>query len=228
MSRARFGWRYTSALPNAKATEYIVLTEDAWNGVMGDAVIVPVFALDHQPTNLFSVLIDDGLVANCTRPTNLNTAFLGEAVGPCADEPLTRVRIGVRRYLDIDRRERKKTVEASNPRRSWWPHQGHFHFAANPEIGADDKLYASVADDDWNSREGSTYTAAVRLTSKSKPFRQRWEVAVAGSFVVSGDLYTISHSRFEQKSPSAKYPQVMTADELADLATVQKRALSLR
>lgn len=227
MSHARFGWRYEPALPKATAAEYLVLTEDPWNAVMGDVVIVPIFAVEEPQTNLMRVLVDDGLVANCTRPNNLNITFLGDAVGPCDDGPLTRVRIGVRRYLDIDRRVEKNTLPASDPRSTWWPHQGDFHFARNPRIGPHDKLYASVADDDWNSREGVTYTATVRLTSKTKAFRRRWEVPVAGSFVVSGDLYTISYTRFEQKPPPARYPQAMTDDELAAVATVQKRALSL-
>lgn len=228
MSRPRFGWRYACALENATATEYLVLTEDPWNDVMGDVVIVPVFLVEEPKPSVLSVLVDDGLVANCTRPTNLMIDFLGEAIGRCDKEALTRVRIGVRRYLDLDRREQKTTVEAKNPRSEWWPRQGDFHFAANPDIGPNDKLYASVADDDWNSLEGAGYTAAVRLTSKTKSFRKRWEVPVAGSFVVAGDLYTISYSRIEQTPPPRKYPQGMTADELSTVATFQKRALSLK
>lgn len=69
--------------------------------------------------------------------------------------------------------------------------------------------------------------AAVRLTSKTKPHRSRWEVPVSGGYVVVGDIYSLAMSDIEQKPPRAKYPARLTNDESAAIAVKQKSSLSL-
>jgi hypothetical protein len=224
-----YGWRYQAAVPGAAAAELLVLTEDPWNQAMRDSVVVPIYRIPDPNPSVVEVLIADDLVAICTRVQNVPHEFFGASLGRCEMEPLTRVRIGVRRFLDIDARERQApSPTPPTSRMEWWPRQSAIHFATNPRIGPDDKLYAIVADDGWNSRESTSYTAAVRLTSHTKPFRVRWEVPAAGSFVVSGDLYSLSYHRFERRPPRDPYPTALTPAETADVAASQRRALSLR
>jgi hypothetical protein len=227
VSKPRYGWRYASALPDGTAEEFLVLTEDPWNDVMRDSVVVPVFRDDEPKQSNVRVLVADDLVAICTRPSNLAHEFLGEPIARCDSVALKRVTIGIWLHLDIHRRINKTTSPPpAGVRSDWWPRQGEFHFGPHP-TGGKDKLYASVASNLWTSLPKVTYTAAVRLTSRTKSFRARWEVPIAGSFVVSGDLYLIPYEDFEQAAPPPKYPQGMTQDELAALAASQRRALSI-
>jgi hypothetical protein len=56
----------------------------------------------------------------------------------------------------------------------------------------------------------------------------RWEVPVAGSWVVAGDIYQLACHRFEQSAPRGSYPKRMTDAESAALAGKQKVTLALR
>lgn len=229
MSSPRSGAIYSLDLPNATATYVIVLTEDAWNDELADSVIVPLYASVNQNPSLFLVTIAPDLVANCTRVQSMPHEFIGEFVGYCEEERWTRARIGVRRFLDLDRRIAKTPAPpAKTSRADWWPRQNDIHFAANPSIGPDDKLYGVISDNDWNSQPHAHYAACVRLTSKSKTKRLRWEVPVTGGWVVTGDIYSISYERFDQKAPPKKYPGALSDDESSEIAVRQKVALSLR
>ena len=85
-----------------------------------------------------------------------------------------------------------------------------------------------MSDEDWNSAPGANHFAAVRLTSKTKPQRLRWEVPVGdGSFVVTGDIYSVPLADFEQTPPPEKYPAQLTDEESAAIAENQKSTLTL-
>jgi len=196
---------------------------------MRDSIVVPVYIAEMAPSKVV-VPVDESRVALCTRVQSVPHDFFGEPVGRCGDDVWVRVRVGVRAFLDIDRRVAKLPPTASGLlREDWWPRQHAVHFAGNPDIGPDDKLYAVVADDDWNGAPGTSYTAAVRLTSRTKAQRRRrWEVPVGDGWVVSGDLYSVAYSRFEQTPPRGRYPKRVSADEGAGIATRQQTTLNLR
>jgi mRNA-degrading endonuclease toxin of MazEF toxin-antitoxin module len=222
------GLVYELQLAGAQATHALVITEDVWNVQRGDSVVVPLYPLPHVSPSLFLVALDNTLKANCTRVQSMSHEFLGNPVARVGGEPWNRVRIGIRKFLDIDRRISKTPVPPpANPRTDWWPRQNDVHFARNPEIQATDKLYGVISDDDWNSLTTTPNVAAVRLTSKTKPNRLRWEVSVTGGFVVTGDIYSIALADFEQKPPPKKYPARLSADEAAAIAKKQKSALTL-
>jgi mRNA-degrading endonuclease toxin of MazEF toxin-antitoxin module len=220
---------YTLKLPGAQASHVLVLTEDLWNAEMGDSVVVPLYQGLDDPASLFLVELGPKVKAHCTRVQSMSHDFIGDPVGRCPDDPWKRTRIGVRKFLDIDRRIAKTPApEPVAPRLDWWPRQNDIHFATNPQIYTSDKLYGVISDDDWNSAPGANHFAAVRLTSKTKPKRLRWEVPVGdGSFVVTGDIYSVPYGNFEQKPPPKKYPSQMTDDESAAIAVKQKSALTL-
>jgi len=223
------GFIYELQIAGAKASHVLILSEDLWNQQMGDSVAVPLYDLPDSEPSLFRVAISKRLRADCTRVQSLRHEFIGKAVASCPNEPWVRTRIGVRSFLDIDRRITKNpTKPPLSPNLGWWPRQNDIHFATNPAISASDKLYAVVSDNDWNSLVGVLNTAAVRLTSKTKPKRLRWEVPVGGGgFVVAGDIYSVATGSFEQKEPPKKYPARLTDDESAAIAVKQKSALTL-
>lgn len=196
---------------------------------MGDSVIVPLYPEPGATTSIFRVAVGDALKADCTRVQSLAHEFIGEPSDTCTGEPWQRVRIGVRKFLDIDRRIAKAPAPSPlNPRDDWWPRQNDIHFASNPAISSYDKLYGVVSDNDWNSQAAVMNVAAVRLTSKSKQNRLRWEVSVSGGFVVAGDVYSVALSDFEQKPPAKAYPSQLTDDESCEIAEKQKVTLTLK
>ena len=229
MSHPLCGFIYELQIPDAQASYVLVLTEDLWNAQMGDSVVVPLYELPDATASLFLVDIGTKLKANCTRVQSMSHEFIANVVGRCPNEPWVRVRIGVRRFLDIDRRIAKTDPKPPvSPRPDWWPRQNDIHFATNAQINATDKLYAVISDNDWNSLAGTPNVAAVRLTSKTKPQRLRWEVPVGdGGFVVTGDIYSVALSDFEQKRPPKTYPSQITDDESAEIALKHKSALTL-
>lgn len=229
MSHPLCSFIYELQVPVAVEASYaLVLTEDDWNASMTDSVVVPIYRLPEAKPSLILVALEGELHANCTRVQSMPHEFLGSAVGVCEGEPWVRTRMGVRRFLDIDRRFDKRPAAApAAPRTDWWPRQNDIHFANNSSIGPDDKLYGVVSDDDWNSLLETTYVAAVRLTSKAKAQRLRWEVPVTGGWVVTGDIYSVSYTRFEHKSPPGKYPSQLSDEESSQIAAKQRVALSL-
>ena len=195
---------------------------------MADSVVVPVYAAELNGSKVVVEVAQDHF-ALCTRVQSVPHDFFGRAVSRCGEDAWVRVRLGVRAYLDIDRRVGDQTIATpAAPRSDWWPRQHAVHFARNASIGPEDKLYAVVSDNDWNSAPTTQYVGAVRLTSHTKVARARWEVAVAGSWTVVGDLYSISHQRFEQGAPRGDYPTQISPKESADIARKQKITLSLR
>lgn len=229
MSHPLCGFIYELQIPGAEATHVLVLTEDIWNARMLDSVVVPLYHLPDASASLFLVEVGSKLKANCTRVQSMSHQLIGTAaVARCPEDAWLRVRIGVRKFLDIDRRIAKMPAKPPvSPRADWWPRQNEIHFARNPAISSNDKLYGVISDDDWNSRAGAQNVAAVRLTSKTKANRLRWEVPVSGGFVIAGDVYSVAVGDFEQTPPPSKYPARLTDDETAAVATKQKAALTL-
>jgi mRNA-degrading endonuclease toxin of MazEF toxin-antitoxin module len=223
------GFIYTLEIPGAGASHILVLTEDLWNQQMGDSVVVPIYDLPEAEASLFRVAAGERLKADCTRVQTMSQEFIGKRVVECPHESWVRVRIGVWKFLDIDRRIAKMLPpDPANPASAWWPRQNDIHFAGNLAISTQDKLYAVVSDNDWNALPGVANVAAVRLTSKTKPQRLRWEVPVGDSgFVVAGDIYSIATRAFEQKTPPKRYPSRLTEDESAAIAVKQRSALTL-
>ena len=229
MSHPLCGSIYELNLPGALATHAVVLAEDIWNAQMGDSVVVPIYTWPAVKPSLFLVKINDQLRANCTRVQSMSHEFIGQVLGACPSEPWVRLRIGARRFLDIDRRISKTPAKLPvTPRADWWPRQNVVHFAINTAISAHDKLYGVISDNDWNSLPETPNVAAVRLTSKTKRQRARSEVPVSGGFVVTGDIYSVAVADFEQNSPPSKYPSQLSDDESSAIAIKQKSVLSLQ
>jgi mRNA-degrading endonuclease toxin of MazEF toxin-antitoxin module len=228
LSHPLSGLVYELQIPGAQATHALVLSEDSWNAEMSDSVVVPLYPLPDTTPSLLLVEVGRILKAHCTRIQSMSHDFLGNPIARCPDDAWKRIRIGVRRFLDIDRRIAKAAVQPPLISRvDWWPRQNDIHFARNAAIGGKDKLYGVISDDDWNSLAGTVHVAAVRLTSKTKPARLRWEVPVSGGFVVTGDIYSVALTVVEQNPPPRKYPSRLTVDESAQIAAKQKAALTL-
>lgn len=194
---------------------------------MQDAVVVPVYEDESEPGTLRPQL-RSGELADCTRVQNVPQEFLGQRLGTCPEEPWVRIRMGVRLHLDLDNRVKQHRNPAGSVHRAtWWPRQNEVHFAAYPGIPTD-KLFGVVSDAQWNSRAAAEYCSAVRLTSRSKASRRRWEVPVSGGNVVCGDIYLLPYENMDRRSPAPRYPDRLSDDESARIAINQKRTLTLQ
>lgn len=227
MSSPACGALYESRIPRAQVQVLLVLSEDAWNSRMGDSVVVPVYRTSVDPSD-FWVEVASELLANCTKVQNIPHKYFGRPLGSCRDEPWIRTRLGVRRFLDLDARAaRTPGAAVATARADWWPRQRDIHFATMPSL-PDDKLFATISDDAWNSRPQVSYCATVRLTSRTKDWRDRWEVPVRGGWVVSGDLYSTAYQRMQPAPPDAdRYPTTLTLAESEQVALRQKQTLTL-
>lgn len=217
MSAPLWGHVHDFVLPGARAEAAVVLSEDDWNLRTRDAVIVPVFRAPGSAESNVRVALDDELVADCTRVQNVAQEYLGDSREPCAREVLTRIRLGVRIYLDLDRLMAMKPHSPLRPRSDWWPRQGQVRHADIPEVPGE-KMFCIVSDDDWNSRPTTSYSGAVRLTSKKRDWRGRWEVEVPGGCVVAGHLYSLLHADIDPRPPEGKRPPELTPEELKEIA----------
>lgn len=222
------GTVYEAEVPGAERVRaLLVLSENLWNQYASDSVAVPIYE-DDQTENRFKIQIYVGQLADCTRVQNFPHRVLGARLGECAAEPWLKTRLGVRTYLDILARIKMQPATVPRPNHSkWWPRQNDIHFASSTRTSGD-KLFGIVSDNIWNSLEDRKYFATVRLTSKTKPERSKWEVPVSGGCVVVGDVYSTAKSRIQRTPPDASaYPTELTRKESALIAANQRRTLSL-
>jgi mRNA-degrading endonuclease toxin of MazEF toxin-antitoxin module len=231
LSGPRAGWLYENNVDGATAEHLLVVSENDWNDTMRDSVVVPVMRLTGVRPNALRVALDPepDLYAQCTLVQSIAHEDIGAPLRVCPEEAWVRTRLGVRRFLDIDRRRTNsaKPPLAAGPTH-WWPRQDDVHFATLPGV-PQDKLMAAVSDNDWNSTVGARHCAAVRLTSRGpKAKRVRWEVPVSGGFVIVGDLYALPFTAMHRQAPPAKYPQRLSSDESSRIALRQQITLSLR
>lgn len=228
MSTPAWGHLYDFELEGAQAEAVLVVSEDEWNIRTRDAVIVPVYRAPGTAAGNVRIAIDDELAADCTRVQNVAQDTLGDDRGSCPRDPLTRVRLGIRVYLDIDRLiQQAGPKTALKPRSEWWPRQGQVRYAEIPEFPAS-KMFCIISDDDWNSRESSIYSAALRLTSKTREWRGRWEVEISGGWIVAGQLYSLIHEDINLVPPTPPRPQEASVEELDQLAKRLSVLLKLR
>jgi mRNA-degrading endonuclease toxin of MazEF toxin-antitoxin module len=228
LSGPAWGHLYDFELEGAKAEAVLVVSEDEWNARTRDAVIVPVYREPGTAAGNVRIAVDDELVADCTRVQNVAQETLGADRGPCPREPMLRVRIGIRVYLDIDRllkRAGPRTPPAA--RDEWWPHQGEIRYAELPQFPGD-KMFCVISDDDWNSRATTIYSAGLRLTSKAREWRSRWEVTISNGWIVAGHLYSLLHEDIDPSAPKAPRPQEASVEELHELADRLSVMLKLR
>lgn len=217
MSAPIWGHVHDLVLPGARAAAAIALSEDDWNLRTRDAVIVPVFRAPGSAQGNVRIALDDQLVADCTRVQNVAQEYLGEDRGSCAREALRGIRLGVRIYLDIDRLLALNRRSPLKPRSEWWPRQGQVRYAEIPDP-PEDKMFCIVSDDDWSSRPTTTYSGAVRLTSKTRDWRGPWEVEIPGGYLVAGHLYSLLHEDINPDPPRGERPTELSPEKLKEVA----------
>lgn len=218
MSTPLWGHLYDFILPGARAESAIVVSEDDWNARTRDAVVVPVYREPGTTSGNVRVELDGGLVADCTRVQNVARESLGKDRGVCERRALTRIRIGVRIYLDIEQLLMQSGPrQPISPRSQWWPRQGQVSYAEVPGL-SQNKMFCLISDDDWNSRPATAYSAAVRLTSKGRERRSKWEVGVPGGSAVAGHLYSLLHEDIDPSSPTSPRPAKLMPEKLRDIA----------
>lgn len=205
--------------PNASAPRLLVLSENDWNRVIADAVAVPIFRrrAGQSPSPML-VHIEGRLFADCTTIQTVPGRFWGPRAGACDATQVAAVEHGVRSFLRLDQLEQGRASAAAHAppgTADWWPAQGLVRYV-DPPINGQRKMHAVLSEDAWN--EIGTHWTTTRLTSGSKGRRGRWQVPVAGVYVVAGDLAATPRGAMDPATPRAPRPAHLSTRELSDVA----------
>jgi mRNA-degrading endonuclease toxin of MazEF toxin-antitoxin module len=194
-----------------------VLSENEWNSYTFDCVIVPFFDDPDARETIVRPRLDADLIADCTVVGSLAQEDLGEYLGDCPEDVLTKAAAGVRAYFAIDQALNPPRTRPRAPGRAgWWPRQAEVHLATR--IADEGKWVTIISEDASNAV--LDHAVGARLTSRAKGRRQRWEVHVRGSYVICNDLHAIAHSGFE--------PRPRRSPPLPRLNAAEHRALAER
>ena len=209
-------------VPSPEAELVVVLSEDPWNQIMGDSVIVPIYHSDEPPNTVIQPSFDDSRYADTTRIQTVDQGFLGDLVGQCPREVLAAIGAGVRAYFDLDGLT-NKTIRRppSIGRPTFWPHQRDVYWGTR--YGEQRERYAVVSEDEFNIRAERCTT--MFLTSRDKAWRTRWQVPRAAGFVIAGDIIPFQHAELDSRSRPT--PQTLTRDEMAEVAVAVIETLEL-
>ena len=233
MSLPAHGSIYRFTKTGASAAFVLVLSEDDYNDVTRDVVIVPIFADEATAANDVVVRVSGTHVAHCTRVTTVlqDDLDLSKQGMPCPGSQLSRVKNGVRGYLALPRLvDRVPSPTVQTARASWWPRQGGVHYAPLDSVEGAKKMFAILSEDDWNARPGSSYSTGAKLTSKPRSaehWRAALEVPVTGGVVVAGHLYLLPHAAMDAKRPNPPRPSALSAEQMAQLASKTATVLGL-
>lgn len=233
MSRPAHSAIYRFTKTGARAAFVLVMSENDYNAVTRDVVVVPIFADQDTAASDAVVRISPTHIAHCTRITTVLQDDLDLSAGGvrCPPLPLEAVKRGVRCYLTLERlidQEPSPTVTTS--RMTWWPRQADVRYAPLEAAGGDKKMFAFVSDDDWSSRPGLTYSTGAKLTSKSRSaehWRAALEVTVSGGVAAAGHLYLLPHAVIDERAPNPPRPSMLDAPQMAQLAEKTASVLCL-
>lgn len=233
MSRPAHGAIYRFTKTGAAAAFVLVLSENDYNAVTRDVVIVPIFADEAMGENNAVVRVSPTHIAHCTRVTTVLQENLELARGgiPCPPQVLARIKRGICAYLSLQRLvERTPAPPVDTTRDRWWPRQSAVYYAPLDAPDGERKLFAVMSEDDWNSRPGSRYSTGAKLTSKGRPpehWRAPLEIPVPGGVVVAGHLYLLVHAAMSPKPPNPPRPAGLDDEQMAQLAAKTAAVLSL-
>ena len=210
-------------LPGGRATHALVLSEDDWNSWANDCVIVPIYP-SHvlRAGNQLRVETRWG-TADCTRVFNIGNPSLTAFAGTPSIPVLAQIRRGVRSFLCVDALL-AQSIAPEPLTASWYPKWAYSYYS-NIGVRGERKMHAILSDNAWNSE--MDYVSAVRLTSKSKESRVRWEVPVKGGPVIVGDLHLFAKSNVIQKPPRPPRPGRLTNTEMVDMGHALERLLTI-
>lgn len=222
----RRGFVYENATPGGRAQQLLALSEQDWNDVVPDGIAVPIFdrGAGQQPS-LMLVAMGETRFADCTKVQTVLDEFWGAAVGPCPDAALQHIEAGVRAFLTLDQlKAGRPAAPAGSGAADWWPTQGLVRYV-EPPINGQRKMHGTLSEDAWNVI-GPSWTT-VRLTSRDKGWRSRWQVPVTGGFVVSGDLFATPRGDMDSTPPRSPRPSRLVTAELSAIAERLEQTLAL-
>lgn len=145
MSRPTHGTIYRFTKEGAAAAFVLVLSEDDYNAVTRDVVVVPIFADKTTAASDVVVRISATHIAHCTRVTtvlqqNLDVSKRGML---CPGPQLTAVKAGVRGYLALQRLvDGAPAPTVSTSRSTWWPRQAGVYYAPLEAAEGATKMFA--------------------------------------------------------------------------------------
>jgi mRNA-degrading endonuclease toxin of MazEF toxin-antitoxin module len=200
----------------ARAQAALVLSEDDWNRVMGDSVVVPLYATEPVHPGALRPKVG-ALWSDCTLLGGVDQELLGEDLGAADSQVLLEVGAAVRLYLDLDalieppRVRRPPTIGRSE----WWPRRGEIHYGRR--FGEQRERYGVITDDDWNVR--NDYAACVFITSRFKQWRTRWQIPLAsGGHAIAGDIEPFSYTELDARNRPPAGERQLSREDLQALA----------
>ncbi len=204
-------------------TGAVVVSEDAWNEWARSPIVVPLDA--SLRANALRPSIGAIGVADCTRPITVSQTRLGTVHGQLSTEESTAVTAALFSMLNVA--HLINGTVAPQPARApagWYPRFGSIYFGTLP-IGGQEKMFAIVSDDRWNATQ--PFVIGLRLTSKRKELRQRWEVPLSGGPAIVGDIQLIPTARLEQTPPRPPRPVHCTPSQRAAIGHGLQMVLNL-
>jgi mRNA-degrading endonuclease toxin of MazEF toxin-antitoxin module len=203
--------------------EAVVISEDPWNQWARSPIIVPL--LSGVRANALRPTIGQSTIADCTRPLTVTASRLGAVLGSLSTEESAAVRSALASMLNVDHLLQGTTPpQPAAPPSVWYPHFAHIYFDTL-EIDGEQKMFAILSDDLWNVTE--RFVIGLRLTSRSKPARARWEVPLSGGPIIIGDLHLIPTSRLNQTPPRPPHPVRCTVPQGAAIGRGLQQVLKL-
>ena len=112
--------------------------------------------------------------------------------------------------LNVDRLIHGGQTLAKGESVPWYPRFGHVYYSRNAIQGSN-KMYVILSDDAWN--DANPWVIGIRLTSRSKPPRLRWEIPLSGGPAIVGDIFPLPKAMLDQRPPKAPRPVNTTAAE---------------
>ena len=204
-------------------TRAVVVSEDAWNEWAKSPIVVPLAA--ELSANALRPQVGQIGVADCTRPITVSQTRLGEVRGHLSTGESTAVTTALASMLNIARLiTGTAPPPPAPPTPEWYPRFGSIYFDTLP-VGGHEKMFAIVSDDRWNATQ--PFVIGLRLTSKRKELRQRWEVPLTGGPAIVGDIQLIPTARLEQTPPRPPRPDQCTPAQRAAIGRGLQMVLNL-
>ena len=195
-----------------RARYVLVISEDAWNLAMSSVIAVPIIPGDPQ-VGLFQAPVGELGYADASIAQSFTRESLGDEFAFADTPTLATVTTAVIGFLGLDALARMEVRRppGRQPQRAW-PRQLGTYWA---NLGLEERKRVLIVTPDEHNAV-ATYSTTLYVTSQDKRRRRRWQVPMAASWAITGDLLLCRHSALElRQRPS---PQRATAAEMREVA----------
>jgi mRNA-degrading endonuclease toxin of MazEF toxin-antitoxin module len=204
------------------ASHALVVSENAWNDMLSDSVIVPLFQSEGAKTALTPRIGD--LRADCSLVRVFEQESLYAFDREASATELTEVELGIRTFLDLDNliQPPKLDLPVTAGRPDWWPKLARVYYGKR--FADQRERYGVISPDEWNVR--NDYASCIFITSRYKQWRSRWQVTVGKkSYAITCDIEPFTYTALSHDQP--RDWSRISRDQMSDVATGVANALQL-